>query len=472
MNEKKFITTPIYYVNDRPHIGHSFTTLIADVYSRYYKEKLGAESVFFLTGTDEHGLKIAQAAEKHNMSPEEYTNMISQEYKDVWKKLDIQYDYFIRTTNPKHKTLVQKFIKDLYDNGYVYKGAYKGYYCIGCEKYLNDDEIVSGACRLHPNIKLNYRSEESYFFKLSKFQNEISTLLTERKYEVYPEERCKEIIIRVKEGIKDISVSRRDVDWGIPLPWDESSKVYVWVDALLNYYSALQITGKEMFWPPDIQFMAKDILWFHSVIWEGLLLANKLELPKKIFAHGFFTVDGQKMSKTTGNIIDPVKLVGEYGTDATRYLLLSSFNLCNDGDISLSRMKERYNADLANGLGNLVSRLSNLCVGIDFEILDLEKTKICSLDKEIGAQLDKFNPHEALKIIWGYVNALDRDLAIDKPWLYDGSRKKTMLSKYRGQIIDIAIGLIPFMPKTAERIINTFSKSKIEKIRPLFVRKI
>lgn len=472
MNKKIYITTPIYYVNDRPHIGHTFTTLLADVYSRYYKLKLGSKNVFFLTGTDEHGLKISQAAEKNGMEPKKYTDIISEEYKDMWKTMNIEYDYFIRTTDPKHELVVQKYIEELYKKGYVYKDTYKGYYCIGCEKYLNDDEMKDGVCPFHANTKLNYQEEENYFFKLSIFQEKILEKLKAKQYEVYPSERYNEVLSRVEQGINDISISRKGIDWGIPLPWDPEHKVYVWVDALLNYYSALQINDNFSFWSPDIQFMAKDILWFHSVIWEGLLLANDIELPKKIFAHGFFTVDGQKMSKTIGNIIDPRKLVDEYGADATRYLLLSSFNPSNDGDISLLRIKERYNADLANGLGNLVSRLSNLCKDIDFGRLNSIKDENKNLSKDVTNELDNFNPYEALKVIWSSINILDKNLAEDKPWLLEGEPKKEILLKYIKGLLSIAENLMAFMPDTAIRITNIFNGANIQKPEPLFIRKV
>lgn len=287
--KKFYITTPIYYVNDKPHIGHAYTTIIADVFARYYRKIIGKENVFFLTGTDEHGTKIAQAAKKNNQSPKDFVDQVSNQYQAVWKSLGISNDYFFRTTNPDHKKIVQDILQTLYDKGYIYKSLYQGIYCVGCEKYLTEDEIVDEKCPHHPTTKLAKQEEENYFFKLRDFAPKVLEAIESERYKVLPVERKSEILSIIREGINDISISRTGTDWGIPVPWDSKHTIYVWVDALFNYYSAtLIVPEKKHFWPADLHLMAKDILWFHALIWEALLLALDKELPKVIFAHGFF----------------------------------------------------------------------------------------------------------------------------------------------------------------------------------------
>ncbi len=473
MNEKSstfYVTTPIYYVNDKPHIGHAYTTIIADIFARYHRKIKGKENVFFLTGTDEHGSKVAESAKSHNLSPQKFTDNISEEYRKLWKNLDISYDEFFRTTDWRHEKIVQDYLQQLYDNGYIYKAKYKGLYCVGCEKFLSFDEIINDACIYHPNTALVEQEEENYFFKLKDFSLLVLDEIKKQSYKILPPEREKEILSKINGGINDISISRSGVSWGIPLPWDSSQTVYVWVDALLNYYSATKIyPNREKFWPPSLHLMAKDILWFHALVWESLLLANKIELPKIIFAHGFFTINGQKMSKSLGNIIDPNTLIEEYGSDATKYLLISSFSFGNDGDISLEKFKGKYNSDLANGIGNLVARVAKLCETSNFD--NTNNTPVNNFSAEVVKWMNQYKPDEAIKSIWKLIADFDRDIGDDKPWKLESDKLKIKLHSYVGRILIIASDLEPFLPKTSDIISKIFNQKKIRKPDSIFPRK-
>lgn len=468
---KKYITTPIYYVNDKPHIGHAYTTLIADVFARYFRKKYGNENVFFLTGTDEHGSKVAKAAIDHNLSPQVYADLISNEYRIAWEQLNISYDEFFRTTDSRHAEIVQNFLQDLYNKGYIYKDKYKGLYCIGCEKFLSHNETNNGICVYHPNIILVEQEEDNYFFKLKEFSNTILDFIQNKKYLILPREKENEMVGKINNGVNNISISRPGVDWGIPLPWDSGHTVYVWVDALLNYYSATKIyLNKDTFWPPSLQIMAKDILWFHSVIWEGLLIANNLELPKVILAHGFFTIDGQKMSKSLGNVIIPQFLVNEYGCDGARYLILTSTTLNGDGDISLLKMKEKYNSDLANGLGNLIARITKLCEKMTTNSIFLNTVEKND-DLNIELLIEEYRPDEAIKKIWDYIRELDREISVDRPWDLLGKQLDKKLEIYIKKMLIIGLSLEPFLPMTSINIINIFNKKNITKPISFFLRK-
>lgn len=474
MSDKKFyITTPIYYVNDKLHIGHAYTTIMADVYARYYREILGKESVFFLTGADEHGLKIFQSAEKKGLQPQEFVDKAASEFKNVWSKLNISYDEFIRTTDPRHIKIVQDFLQQIYDKGLIYKATYKGIYCIGCEKYLSQEEIVGNVCPSHPNLSLVEQEEENYFLKLKELSSKVLSEINKGTYAILPEERRNEILGKIKQGIEDISISRVGIPWGVPVPWDDKHTVYVWVDALINYYSATQIyPGRKEFWPASVHLMAKDILWFHSVIWEGMLIAGNLSLPKNIFAHGFFTSNGQKMSKTLGNVIDPIDLVTEYGVDATRYLLVTAFQFGQDGDISLSRFKEKYNSDLANGIGNLVARVSKLAEKLTGNPTDFKKFSQKESLEKIEKYFTEFHPDDALRFVWSKINTLDKKIAEEKPWEEESIENLGKLLKtYIENLIEIGYLLKPFMPETSVKILEIFTQSKISKPEALFLRK-
>jgi methionyl-tRNA synthetase len=365
-----YITTPIYYVNDRPHIGHSYTTIAADSLARFHR--LADREAFFLTGTDEHGAKIAEAASAVGMEPQKFCDSIVVHFKDSWKALGIEEDDFIRTTDPRHLASVSKILTKLKEaktpagEDVVYASRYEGLYCTGCEKYLTEKELVDGLCPYHKR-KPDLISESNWFFRLSAFLPEIKRLIESEELLILPMERRKEVLGLIAQNLPDFSLSREKVSWGIPVPFDTKQSAYVWVDALSNYISAIgygaeEAESKDSFqkwWieAETVHLMAKDILKFHCLFWPALLLAIGEKLPEKLFLHGFFTVDGEKMSKTLGNQIDPIELVAHYGADASRYLLLTQYPFGVDGDIQVARFTEKYNSDLANELGNLLSRV-------------------------------------------------------------------------------------------------------------------
>ena len=368
MAKKRFyITTPIYYVNDKPHIGHAYTTIAADVLARWHR--LEGDEVFFLTGTDEHGAKVAQSAEELKKTPQQLCDENSKKFKQAFKNLNIDYSYFIRTTDQRHKEAVAKFMQKLWKNGEgdIYEGTYEGLYCTGCENFLTEKELIDGKCPNHLKAPEKIK-EKNYFFKLEKYLPQVRELIEKDEIKIRPEDKKKETLGLFKQGLEDFSLSRERVKWGIPLPFDQSQVTYVWVEALQNYISAIGYGDNqkefEKWWVETgpLHLMAKDILKFHCVYWPALLLAAGEKPPKEIFVHGFFTINGQKMSKSLGNVIDPEELVKKYGADATRYLLLAQFPFGQDGDIKAEKFDEQFNADLANGLGNLVSRVLNLVV--------------------------------------------------------------------------------------------------------------
>jgi len=454
-----FVSTPIYYVNDVPHAGHAYTTIAADVVARW--NRLQDHEVFFLTGTDEHGIKIAQAAAAHSKEPQQYCDEISAQFQETWKSLNISNDAFIRTTTPEHTRAVQTFLKILWDKGVIFKAQYQGKYCIQCEKFYTDDELIGGLCPDH-RIAPESQSEDNYFFRLSQFKDELLAAIIDPEhpnhFEIYPRERRNEVIGKLKQDVNDVSISRATLNWGISLPWDRSQTTYVWVDALINYLTALgypdDTARVDTWWPANLHLMAKDILWFHAVIWPALLMAAGLKLPKKVFAHGFFTVAGQKMSKSLGNVVRPAQLVSEYGVDGTRYLLLSAFPFGADGDFTQDNLKKGYNAALANDLGNLISRALNMidkyCGGkipggesrvlLDAMLKDLEP---------VPTHLNHLQFHLVLSTLILGVDRVNRYIEEKAPW----KLAKTSLPETGAVLREVALCLKvlvfyfwPFMP--------------------------
>lgn len=467
MAEKFFVTTPIYYVNDVPHIGHAYTTLTADILSRYYRLNLGDENVFYLTGTDEHGQKVEEKAKEKGLTPKEFADQVSPEFEKAWSTLNIKPDFFIRTTDPRHEEVASKLLQKIYNNGYIYEGVYEGLYCVGCEKFLTESELVDGKCPLHPNKEPIHQKEKNYFLKLSELSKQVLEKLENNEYQILPEARRNEILSRLKEGVEDISISREGVTWGIPVPWDKSQTIYVWVEALMNYYSATQfVEGKSDFWPANLHLIGKDILWFHTVIWQAILIAAELPLPKTIAANGFFTINGQKISKSLGNVISPQEFVDKYGVDGARYLLSTAVTFGKDGDINFEELTKKYNADLANGLGNLVARVSKLAETSGFEFPDSE----VQLDKHISNALEKYDTNLALARLWGHIKNTDMVLSLAKPWKKEGEDKKEILGIAVDEIRRIAYYLQIFLPETAEKIKDQFGESKIKSAEPLFPR--
>lgn len=358
MKNKFYITTPIYYTNAKPHIGHAYTTIAADVLARFHK--IQGDDSFFLTGTDEHGMKIQKKAEEMGKNPQEFVNGIVGEFKNLWEKLNIKYDNFIRTTDPRHKDAVQKVLQTLFNKGAIYKGEYEGLYCTGCEQFKNENELVNGKCPDHDIVPENMK-EECYLMKMTSIQEDLIKKIESNEFEIAPEKYKNEIVSFLKsQKLKDVSISRKNVSWGIPLPFDSEHTTYVWIDALLNYLTGVDWKGDEKnvpkFWPVNINLIGKDILRVHATIWPAILMHLGIKLPKMLFTHGHILSGGKKMSKTLGNVISINEMLEKFGADGTRYLLLSAGPFGQDIDVTMERMVEKYNADLANGLSNLVYR--------------------------------------------------------------------------------------------------------------------
>ncbi|HKB88163.1 MAG TPA: methionine--tRNA ligase [Patescibacteria group bacterium] len=468
MPKKYYVTTPIYYVNDAPHIGSAYTTLAGDIIARYYRGKFGKENVFFLVGTDEHGQKIQTVAKEKGLTPIQLADKVSQEFKEAWKLLNIDYDFFIRTTDPRHEKIVSELLQKVYDAGYIYSGIYEGPYCIGCERFYKESELVDGRCPLHPNKEISYQKEKNYFLKLKELVNDkVLPKLKSAEYNILPEERKNEILSRIEQGIEDVSVSREGVTWGIPLPWDKSQTIYVWVDALINYFSATKfLEDKEKFWPADLHLMAKDILWFHAVIWEALLIAAGEKIPDTVFAHGFFTIYGQKMSKSLGNVITPKQLVDKYGVDGARYLMISAVSFGSDGNISLKSFDTKFNSDLANGLGNVVARIAKLS-----EKVDVFTEYKPAFTKEYIKDVEEFKLDQVIGIVQTEIKSLDEMINKTEPWnIKDETKLKDFLQICVDRIRQIGFELKPFLPETAQKIENQFKGPKIKSEAPLFPR--
>ena len=467
MENRFYLTTPIYYVNDKPHLGHAYTSIAADVLARFYRH--GGREVFFLTGTDEHGAKVAQAAKRAGQTPREFADRIAKDFEGLTPLLALTNDKFIRTTDPKHEKIVREFLQKLFDKGRFYKKSYEGLYCVGCEEFRTEKDLVDGKCPAH-NYVPELHKEENWFFKLSAFEGQIKKLIESDELKIEPVSRKNEVLGRLKEGLEDISISRKSVSWGVKLPWDKTQTIYVWVDALLNYYSAAQIFDKKGFWPPDLHLMAREIMWFHAVLWPALLLAAGESLPKRIFVHGYFTIDGQKISKTLGNVVDPNDLVQKYGVDAVRYYLLRDFPFGEDGDVSLERLKERYHSDLAAGLGNLVQRVLSMVKKYELKTQGLEPGEL-SEDKvkAIKDDLEHLSFQSALAKIWQLIDALNKDIAETEPWVLGRKNKKAQLEGFlKGcfrQILALADLIEPFLPQTSAEIKK---QAETLKLKPIF----
>ena len=465
-----YVTTPIYYTNGPPHLGGAYTTIAADILARW--NKLKGKEVFFLTGTDEHGQKIQEIAEKNGKKPKEFVNEIVKKWKEAFKLLNVSNDYFIRTTNPEHEKEVQRMLQELYDKGFIYKGYYESYYCVGCEQYLTKKDLVDGKCPLH-NRKPELKKEESYLFKLSKFQDKLLKLIKSGEFNLTPKKRRKEIITFIESGLEDVSISRlkEKIYWGIPLPFDKNHCVWVWPDAFWNYVSGLRINNKfDKFWPVNVQLMAKDILRVHATIWPALLLASGLELPKNLVVHGYFTVGGKKMSKSLGNVIDPIELVKKYGADAVRYFMARNIPFGDDGDVSEKALVDRYNNELANKLGNLISRVSGIVGNKEIKKVKID-VHIQNIIENVNKLIDSFQLDKALNETFAFIDTLNTFIQNNKIW--ETKDKKDLYELVSG-IRLVTILLWPFIPETSEKIAKQFgfkiSLKELEK--PLGTTKI
>ena len=460
LKNKFYITTAIDYPNAEPHIGHAYQKIVADVLARWNKG-LGKD-VYFLTGTDEHGKKIQEAAEAAGKKPKEFVDEVSEKFKKAWKALNIVPNRFIRTTDKDHEKLVQEVIKKCNDNGDIYKGTYEGLYCVGCEAYYTEKDLVDGKCPLH-NRKLEKLQEESYFFKLSKYKKFLLDLYNKTEL-VLPKERRNEIRNRVEEGLHDLSISRTSFNWGIPFPLDKKHVVYVWFDALFNYISGAGKNGE--YWPADIHLLGKDNGWFHAVYWPAFLKSAGYELPKTVFIHGFLSFNGQKISKSLGNAISPVTLVEKYGADSIRYFVCRQFPFAegSDGDFREEDLVRRHNDELANKLGNLVSRVSGLIEKNGEQKTANKLIKKLKL-KEIGKLMESYQLDKALNEIFAFIDVCNEYVQSKKPW---ETHDKKVLFELKESILEIARLLSAFIPETSEKIIKCLSAKKIVKAEVLF----
>ncbi|OGI11640.1 methionine--tRNA ligase [Candidatus Micrarchaeota archaeon RBG_16_36_9] len=455
---KFYVTTPIYYATDSPHIGTAYTTIAADIIARWHRIK--GEKVFFLTGLDEHGQKIEDAALKMGLTPQELVDSLAPKFKETWKNLNISNDDFIRTTEERHISVVNEIIKKIYNNGDIYKGEYEGLYCIPCESFWTELQLVDGKC---PDCGREVKKvkEETYFFKLSKYQNRLLEFYDNNPDFISPESRRNEIINRVREGLKDLSITRTTVKWAIPFPFDEEHTVYVWMEALINYISALDYPGEKFktFWPSDVELMAKEINWFHSVIWPAMLFSAGIDPPKKNFIHGWWTVDGKRMAKSVGNVVDPNKMVEKYGADAFRYYLFREVPFGQDGDFSEKALVSRINSELADSLGNLVNRVLVL-VEKNFEgvvpkhhINDRIEKLSLNIIKAVDESIERLEFNVVLNDIFYLINELNKYVNENKPWeIEDKTKLGGILYNLLESLRIISILLYPFMPETAGKI--------------------
>lgn len=463
-----FISTPIYYPSDKLHIGHAYCTTVADTIARY--KRLADYDVFFLTGSDEHGQKIERKAKEHNLTPIQYVDKIVATFQHLWEKLHISNDDFIRTTEIRHREVVQSIFQKIYDKGDIYKAAYEGWYCTPCETFWLESKLENGNCPdCHRPVEL--LKEESYFFRMSKYQERLLQYIEENPGFIQPTSRRNEMINFIKGGLEDLCVSRTTFDWGIPVPFDTKHVVYVWFDALVNYITAAGYLhdrnkyGK--YWPADIHLVGKEIVRFHSIIWPVILMALEVELPKMVYGHGWLVVEGDKMSKSKGNVVDPLALIDEFGADAIRYFLLKEITLGQDGNFSRGALINRINADLANDLGNLLHRTLSMIgrfyggvipasgeqAAIDEELIRLAQSTAASFEKHMG----QLEINAALKEIWALISRSNKYIDETAPWaLAKDQAKRARLDAVMYNLAEVlrivAILTSPFMPVTAPKI--------------------
>ena len=419
-----YVTTPIYYVNAEPHLGHAYTTIAADVLARHMRQR--GEDVFFLTGTDEHGEPVAQAAERLGTTPRELADRNSERFRDLWRRVNASNDFFIRTSDPRHHEAVQEVLQRVHDNGHVYLGTYEGWYCPRCADFKTEQELVEGnRCPIHL-IELEKEKEENWFFRLSTFQEPLERLYEERPDWILPRIRYNEALSFIKQGLNDVSLSRSKISWGVSVPWDPEHVFYVWFDALLNYYTALRFAREgedltERFWPCDVHVMGKDILKFHTVFWPALLMAADIELPKREYIHGYLLMDEHKMSKSLGNVIDPFQVMDLYGTDALRYYLMREVSFGQDGNVSTEGFEKRYTSELANEYGNLASRTLAMIERyrdgtVPSGEIAPELAGFADLAARVAERFDGVEVTAALDDIWQLVRRLNQYVQDEEPW--------------------------------------------------------
>lgn len=470
MDKKSFyITTPIYYPSAKLHIGHAYCTTIADSVARFHR--LADEDVFFLTGSDEHGQKIQQKAEEQGITPIEYVNPIVAGFQNLWKLLNISNDDFIRTTEKRHEKVVQEVFRRIYAKGDIYKGAYTGLYCTPCESYWTEHQLDENGCCPDCHRPVQEVSEEAYFFKISKYADRLLKYIEENPDFIQPVSRRNEMINFINQGMEDLCISRTSFDWGIPVPIDDKHVIYVWFDALTNYLTPIGYLDDpekfQKFWPANIHLVGKEIVRFHSIIWPCILMALDLPLPKQVFGHGWLVVDGTKMSKSIGNVVDPIGLIEEFGADAIRYFLLREINLGQDGNFSRDALIQRINSDLANDLGNLLHRTLNMvgkfqqgvvlapegCSEIDASMIEDAMTTV----KTFADDMNNMKISHAIKAVWAFISRANKYIDETAPWaLAKDESKKQELANTMYNLVEalrIISGLIyPYMPTTAGKL--------------------
>ncbi|WP_372789076.1 methionine--tRNA ligase [Paraconexibacter sp.] len=493
-----YVTTPIYYVNAAPHLGHAYTTIAADVLARHHRQR--AQDVFFLTGTDEHGEPVALAAEALGVTPKELADQNAERFTALAPRLDATNDFFIRTSDPRHVEAVQAVLARVKDNGYVYEGEYEGWYCPRCADFKSETEIADGnRCPIH-EIELTREKETNWFFALSRFQEPLEQLYAEREDFVLPASRRNEALSFIRSGLRDVSLSRSTLTWGVPVPWDPEQVFYVWFDALLNYVTALQFAreGEDLtdhFWPASVHIIGKDILKFHTVYWPALLMAAGLPVPERVFVHGFLLgSDGRKMSKSLGNVLDPFEVMDRYGTDALRYYLLRDVAFGSDGSVSMEGVVSRFEGELANELGNLASRTIAMVLryrdgavpscAVDPVISDA----FASLPATVAERVDAVDLTGALDAIWELVRRLNRYVEETTPWVLAKDEARageldTALASLVAGVRTLSVLLHPWLPEATEKLRGALGTpstgytdaelvaggvARVEKLAPLF----
>jgi methionyl-tRNA synthetase len=462
-----YLTTPIYYVNARPHLGHAYTTIAADIAARHMRQR--GEDVFFLTGTDEHGSKNARSAAEEGIDPKAYVDRISEVFRQLTRDVDATNDFFIRTSDEGHERFVQRFVDRFRDSGDVYEGVYAGLYCTSCEAFYREDELVEGLCPQH-GTRPEWLEEKNWFFRLSAYQERLLAHYDANPAFVVPKIRWNEARAFIAGGLEDVSLSRASIEWGVPVPWDPAQTVYVWIDALINYCSALTYArpGEDLtarYWPARWQLMAKDILKFHAVIWPAMLLSAGYELPRQLLIHGYLTVREAKMSKSVGNVLDPFAVIERYGLDALRFYLFRDVRFGQDGDVSYARVHERYNQELANDLGNLVSRTVAMVGRYREGRVPAAATEpgiaatLAATAERFVAHLDRLELTDALEDVWAAVRELNRFVEERAPWAAakDPARSDELdesLYTLCDGIRVLAVALASVMPGSARRMLE------------------